>query len=129
MTLWYLVQSFRRKLNLTYKILLKVVVKKSSWTVRPNPEDRINRKPKDVIGWITEEQELANTFNNFFVDKVEKLKDNINPNMVKDPLEKLKAKLEGKNLKFSLKPVTEKIVKKAMDKMKRKKSSGKDNQL
>ena len=46
--------------------------------------------------------------------------------MKKDPLEKLKKKMEGKNLKFSLKTVTKKTVKKAVDKMKKKKSSGKD---
>ena len=35
-------------------------------------------------------------------------------------------KMDGKNLKFSLKPVTKKTVKKAMDQMKKKKSAGRD---
>ena len=46
--------------------------------------------------------------------------------MVKEPLEKMKERMKHKNLRFSLQLVTEQKVKKAMDDMKKKKSSGID---
>ena len=54
------------------------------------------------------------------------MKEGIDKDYVKEPLEKLKKKLEKKNLKFSLKTVSEEVVKKAMNKMKKKKSAGVD---
>ena len=44
------------------------------------------------------EQEVANNFNQFFVYKISTLKANIDPNQVKDPLEKLEEKLKNINL-------------------------------
>ena len=44
------------------------------------------------------EQEVANNFNQSFVDKISNLKANIDPNQVKDPLEKLEEKLKNINL-------------------------------
>ena len=46
--------------------------------------------------------------------------------MVKEPSEKMKERMKHKNLRFSLQLVTEQKVKKAMDDMKKKKSSGID---
>ena len=46
--------------------------------------------------------------------------------MVKEPFEKMKERMEHKNFRFSLQLVTEQKVKKAMDDMKKKKSSGID---
>ena len=46
--------------------------------------------------------------------------------MTKDPLNKLREKMKNRNIKFSLKTVTETQVKKIMEKMKKKKSSGVD---
>ena len=83
-------------------------------------------KLKDGGKETEDEQEIADTFNKFFVDKLANLKKNIDPEMKKDPLEKLRKKMQGRNLKFSLKPVTEKTVKKAMHAMKKKKSAGRD---
>ena len=91
-----------------------------------NPKQESAWKIKNGDVETVDEKEIANTFNKFFVDKVANLKQNIDLSIIKDPLEKLKKKMEGKNLKFSLKPVSEKTVKKAMDKMKKKTSSGKD---
>ena len=45
----------------------------------------------------------------------------IDKDYCKDPLEKLEKKMEGRNLKFNLSPVTEKQVAKAMKKWLRKK--------
>ena len=75
---------------------------------------------------IENEKEIADIFNDYFIEKIETLKRNINKEYVKDPLEKLKRKMERKNLKFKLKTVTEKKVKKAMLSLKKKKSAGKD---
>ena len=75
---------------------------------------------------ITEEREIAETFNNYFVEKIANLKARIDPNRVKEPLNKLKNKVRGKNLNFSLKTVTERTVRKVMDRMKKKKSKGPD---
>ena len=91
-----------------------------------NPKQESAWKIKNGDVETVDEKEIANTFNKFFVDKVANLKQNIDLSIIKDPLEKLKKKMEGKNLKFSLKPVSEKTVKKAMDQMKKKTSSGKD---
>ena len=60
------------------------------------------------------------------INKIQKLKDNIDPNYVEDPLTRLKAKMEGKNLHFSLKSVSEEKVLKTIKGLKYKKSSGRD---
>ena len=75
---------------------------------------------------ITKEEEVAELFNEFFVEKISKLKQNIDNKYKEDPLQRLKAKMESKNLKFKLKPVTEKKVLKIIKSMKSKKSSGLD---
>ena len=51
---------------------------------------------------------MADIFNQFFVKKIKLLKENIDVSYVEDPLARLKSKLAGKNLHFSLKTVTEK---------------------
>ena len=75
---------------------------------------------------VTDEKEVAEKFNHFFIDKIETLKARIDPQRVKEPLGKLKAKMEGRNLKFVLKTVTERTVRRVMDKMSKKKSKGPD---
>ena len=77
-------------------------------------------KPKTEASWklkengkvIEKEEKIANIFNNYFIGKIEHLKNNINKDYVKDTLEKLKKK--SKNLKFKLKTVSEKKVRKVM---------------
>ena len=91
-----------------------------------NPQEKSAWKLVEDGVEVDDEQQIADKMNEFFVEKVAGLKKNIDKTMVKDPLEKIKKKLRERNLQFRLKSVTEKTVKKAMDGMKKKKSSGKD---
>ena len=77
-------------------------------------------------GEASDEEEVAVLFNQFFVNKINTLKANIDKSNVKDPLEKIKNKVKDMNLKFALKPVTVKVVRKIMKQMKKKKSKGND---
>ena len=92
--------------------------------IRPKSETKITISTP--VGDVSDEQEVANSFNRFFVDKIELLKENIDPDYVKDPLEKIKEKIKNKNLNFSVKPVSVKEVTKIMKKMSKKKSKGND---
>ena len=73
-------------------------------------------KPRPKAKWILEEngeeiedeKEIADIFNDYFIQKMERLKENTNKDYVKEPLERLKKKLDRKNLKFTLNTVTEK---------------------
>ena len=73
---------------------------------------------------IEDEKEVADVFNNFFVEKIQDLKDNIDQTLVEDAFKRLKEKMEPMKLKFSLKKVSEKTVLKAIKGMKNKKRSG-----
>ena len=77
-------------------------------------------------GETSNEEKVAETFNKFFVEKINTLKSNIDPSLIKDPLERIKTKVQNKNLNFSLKPVTVRAVEKIMKKMSKKKSKGRD---
>ena len=91
-------------------------------------------KPKEDKRWIlkegeqdiTDEKEIAEIFNSYFIDKIEDLKKNIDNSQVKDPTEKLREKVKNKNLHFKIRTVTEEKVSKAMKEMKKKKSAGLD---
>ena len=72
------------------------------------------------------EEDIANKFNELFVDKVQKLKQNINPALKSDPTQKLKEKMRGRGSFLRLHPVSEKEVAKAIRGLKSKKSSGFD---
>ena len=89
-----------------------------------------NNEPKWKLdsenGPITEDAKVAEELNNFFVNKIDKLKNSIDKSLIEDPLIKLKDKMENRNLKFSLKTVTEKMVSKVMRSLKKKKSKGED---
>ena len=91
-----------------------------------NPKKEETWKLKEGEETIEDEEKIAEIFNKYFVDKIENLKDNIDQEYVKNPTEKLKEKMKEKNLKFSLKTVTEKQVLEAMKGMKKKKSAGVD---
>ena len=73
-----------------------------------------------------EENKVADSFNRYFVDKISALKESIDPAHVKDPLEKIAEKVKNKNIVFSLKTVTTKMVTKIMKQMSKKKSKGND---
>ena len=70
--------------------------------------------------------EIANTFNDFFVTKIENLKSNINQKYVTNPLEKLEEAMAQKREIFSLKTVSVEKVKSLLLKTKTKKSAGAD---
>ena len=92
--------------------------------IKPNSEHKIVLTSPQ--GDITEDIDVATRFNEFFVKKIEDLKGNINPAYKKDPLAKIQKKVENMNLKFSLRQVTEKEVRKIMKNMSKKKSKGND---
>ena len=69
---------------------------------------------------------IAKCFKSVVSIEIQKLKDNIDQNYNEDPFAKLEEKMKPKNLKFSLKKVTEKTVLKTIRNLKNKKSSGLD---
>ena len=74
---------------------------------------------------IENEEEVAKTFNKFFPEKVTKIESKI-PVYNIDPITKLREKLKGQSLHFSLTPVTEHQVEKTIKSIKSKSSSGVD---
>ena len=77
--------------------------------INPKKETKWNIKAKDDTN-ISDELQVAELFNEFFVEKVENLKAGINPNLIEDPLTRLKEKMEKISHKASLdfKEVSEK---------------------
>ena len=75
---------------------------------------------------IKDPQELAETFNIFFKEKVEKLAAGIKRNPKVDPFLLLNKKMQGSNLEFKLKTVREKDVLNILKAIKPKKSYGND---
>ena len=75
---------------------------------------------------IEDPLELAETFNVYFKEKVEKLAAGIKRGPNFNPFLKLKKKLHGRDLKFKLLPVNEKLVFKLMKSLKPKRSCGLD---
>jgi hypothetical protein len=81
-----------------WKVIKDVANPKSDSTIRLVEDGEI----------IEDEKEVADIFNTFFVSKISDPKDNIDSTKVEDPLTRLKKKMDSKNLKFSLKTVSEK---------------------
>ena len=75
---------------------------------------------------LTTEKEVADCLNDFFPDKIEKLKERINPALKHDPLKKMREKYKNQNLTFTFDQVSSKFVKKIIGGMKPKKSCGLD---
>ena len=73
-----------------------------------NPKTDTKWKQKDNDREINNDREIAEVFNHYFKNKIEELKANIGQEYVRDPLEKLRNKMAGKDLRFSLKKVSEK---------------------
>ena len=74
----------------------------------------------------TDEQEIAESFNTFFTDKIEQLKRNIDPSMVEDPNVRLREKMKGNVQRLQFKTVTQKQLAVHLKKLNKKKSSGID---
>ena len=93
---------------------------------KPMKEEQIKIKLDKNSEPIHDEKQLANEFNKFFVKKVEGLLEGIDKEMYEDPIVRLKQKLQGKKLSFSLHEVKEKDIEKVIKKLKKKQSCGKD---
>jgi mevalonate kinase len=57
---------------------------------------------------VTDEKEVAEAFNHYFIDKIENLKSNIDQNMVEDPLARLKKKMKNNKNTLEFKTITQK---------------------
>ena len=90
----------------------------ASEVITPKKENEWSLKKEDE-SVTTDHQEVANIFNNFFIQKVEDLKSNIDPEFVKDPLLNLTRKNKN-GAKFGLKTVSQKQLLKFLKKMKKK---------
>jgi hypothetical protein len=92
-----------------------------------NPKSETSWKIEKESGEeITNDLEVAETFNEFFTDKVEQLKTNIDPSLVSDPLVGLREKMKNNANKLEFKKVTQKQLTKHVKKLNKKKSSGLD---
>jgi hypothetical protein len=69
---------------------------------------------------------IGNSFNKFFVSKIQNLKDNIDQTLVEDPNVRLRKAVENKKHSFSIKCTDEKTLLTTFKKLKKKKSSGCD---
>ena len=88
----------------TWRIINKII--------KPKSEEKIVINTPD--GELSSEAEVAEAFNKFFVNKIEGLKEKIDPSYIKDPLDKIREKAKNKNLSFKLKTVTLTAVKKSI---------------
>ena len=103
--------------NARFKVGVSIPAADHGWTAGVVWWAKECSKLHPEIDWMiataeTPEKQIADIFNDFFISKIEKLKEGIDKDYVKDPLEKLKKKMESKKLKFSLKQVTVKQWKK-----------------
>ena len=89
------------------------------WTVandiiKPNKDRDIPLIENGVE--ISDDKEKANILNKFFVTKIEKLRDSIDPKMKKDPFTKIKQKMQGRNIRFHFRIMKQKEIKKIIKK-------------
>ena len=98
-------------LLLVYKLSQENSNENEIWNVA---KDIIN--PKKEITWslkkendelITDKVEIANTFNNIFVSKIEQLKENIDTTLKEDPIIRLKKSMTTNKARFTIKPTSE----------------------
>ena len=74
-----------------------------------NPKKETEWKIKKEDGQVvSDELEVAELFNDFFINKIDKLKKSIDPNLIEDPLVRLKEKMKNKTTTLDFKPVTKK---------------------
>ena len=71
---------------------------------------------------VSEEEEVAEIFNEFFVTKIKDLKSGIDPVLMEDPIVRLKEKMKNNKQNFSFKTVTREEVIKTINSLKQKKS-------
>ena len=105
--------SERELWNVTNEVLNPKA--KTEWTI-------LNGDGTPIKG----ELEIAESFNEFFIKKVEELKKGIDPTKIEDPLKRLKEKLKNNDLSLEFKTVTQKQLSVHLKKLNKKKSSGLD---
>jgi len=92
-----------------------------------NPKKENDLKIINTEGKIlAEEKEVAEAFNEYFIEKIQLLKENIDRTKVEDPLARLREKMKNNTQKLEFKPVSRKQLGGHMKKLKKKKSSGLD---
>ena len=125
-------QIRRENIEFNNKRILEANSEKELWKVT---NEVLNPKAASGAEWlienkdgvlIKEEAEVAESFNEFFITKVEELKKGIDPNLVEDPLRKLKEKMKDNKLTLEFKTVTQKQLAVHLKKLSKKKSSGLD---
>jgi hypothetical protein len=96
--------------------------------INPNKEINWSMKTNEGDGSIETQDKLVigNSFNKFFVSKIQNLKDNIDQTLVEDPNVRLRKAVENKKHSFSIKCTDEKTLLTTFKKLKKKKSSGCD---
>ena len=101
------------------------------WRVTNNiTQPSRNQKPfslKEGNQQISDERQIADIMNKFFIDKIAGLREKIPKKGSEDPLIKVKQKVQGRNLAFSLKPVSEDQVRAIIKNMEKKPSHGSDH--
>ena len=75
---------------------------------------------------MADDLEVAEMFNDYFIDKIEQLKNNIDKTLIEDPLVRLKEKMKNNTQVLEFKPITPKQLEKHMNKLNKKKSLGLD---
>ena len=103
---------------------------KELWTVandvlNPRKESKWNITDKDGKS-VKDDAKVAEAFNEYFVDKVEQLKNGIDKTLVEDPLVRLKERMKNNKTELEFKTITQKQLVKHLKKLNRKKSSGLD---
>ena len=112
--------------NITSVSSVKEVWNSLNDILKPDRVARNSLKIETENKSIEDPLELAESFNNFFKEKVEGLAPRIKNDRLTDPLPRLREKLHDCNLKFSLKTVSESEVLKILKSLKPKKSYGID---
>ena len=123
--------------NITSASTVKDIWNSISDILRPKRLAKPSIKIQNGVHLIEDPQQVADTINVFFKEKVEKLAGSIkkqpingrNPDYIDpdyDPFIRLREKLRGSNLKFNLKTVSEKVVLGLLKALKSKKSFGID---
>ena len=117
----------KRGQNITSSSDVKQIWKSISDVLNPEGISKNSLKIETEDQIIESPLELAEVFNSFFKNKVEKLSSGIKNHQKIDPLSKLRIKLQGSELNFKLKTVSEDKVLAIMKSLKSKKSFGHDN--
>ena len=112
--------------NITNTSSIKEIWNSINDILRPDTlsRNRIKIQTKEKV--IEDPFELAELFNEFFKEKVEKLASGIEKKQNSDPFSRLREKLHGRNLNFKLKTVNEQVIFKILQSLRPKKSYGFD---